>query len=152
MTVRFLYARWKAFAVGRRRTATASEPKVTPLWRQYLDIKKQQPDAILLFRLGDFYEMFGRDAEIAAETLHIVLTSREFGRGNRVPMCGVPYHAAPSYIAKLIEAGQRVAICDQVSEPGNGLVDRKITRVVTPGTVVESSLLDQKANNYLAAV
>ncbi len=132
------------------RTATASEP--SPLRRQYLDIKRGHPDAILLFRLGDFYEMFGPDAEVAAELLHIVLTSREFGRGNRVPMCGVPHHAAHSYIAKLIEAGHRVAVCEQVSEPGDGLVERKVTRVITPGTVVDEDMLRPETNNYLAVV
>ena len=118
--------------------------------RQYLDIKQQQPDAILLFRLGDFYEMFGEDAERAAAVLQIVLTSRGFGKGQRIPMCGVPYHAAPTYIGRLIEAGLRVAVCDQVGEPGRGLVERKITRVITPGTVVDEDWLKPEANNYLA--
>ena len=118
--------------------------------RQYLDIKQQQPDAILLFRLGDFYEMFGEDAERAAAVLQIVLTSREFGKGRRVPMCGVPYHAAPTYIGRLIEAGLRVAVCDQVGEVGHGLVERKITRVITPGTVVDEDWLQPETNNFLA--
>ena len=125
---------------------------MTPLRRQYLDIKRQNPDAILLFRLGDFYEMFDRDAQVAAEVLRIVLTSREFGRSGRVPMCGVPHHSAHTYIARLIEAGHRVAVCDQVSEPGKGLVERKVTRVITPGTVIEEEMLRPQANNYLAAV
>ena len=133
---------------GRRPTAT--EPKLTPLRRQFLDIKQQQPDAILLFRLGDFYEMFGEDAERAAAVLQIVLTSREFGKGQRIPMCGVPYHAAPTYIGRLIEAGLRVAVCDQVGEVGRGLVERRVTRVITPGTVVDEDWLQPEANNYLA--
>ena len=133
---------------GRR--PTPAEPKLTPLRRQYLDIKQQQPDAILLYRLGDFYEMFDEDAERAAAVLQIVLTSREFGKGNRVSMCGVPYHAAPTYIGRLIEAGLRVAVCDQVGEVGRGLVERKVTRVITPGTVVDEDWLQPEANNYLA--
>ena len=136
----------------KRSTTTATERTQTPLRRQFLDIKRHHPDAILLFRLGDFYEMFGDDAEAAAEILHIVLTSREFGRGNRVPMCGVPHHAAHTYIAKLIEAGRRVAVCDQVGEAGNGLVERKVTRVITPGTIVDEAMLQPEANNYLCAV
>ena len=133
---------------GRR--PTPAEPKLTPLRRQYLDIKQQQPDAILLYRLGDFYEMFDEDAERAAAVLQIVLTSREFGKGNRVSMCGVPYHAAPTYIGRLIEAGLRVAVCEQVGEVGRGLVERKVTRVITPGTVVDEDWLKPEANNYLA--
>ena len=129
---------------------TTTEPKLTPLRRQYLDIKQQQPDAILLFRLGDFYEMFDEDAERAAAVLQIVLTSREFGKGNRVSMCGVPYHAAPTYIGRLIEAGLRVAVCDQVGEVGRGLVERQVTRVITPGTVLDEDWLKPEANNYLA--
>ncbi len=129
---------------------TTTEPKLTPLRRQFLDIKKQQPDAILLFRLGDFYEMFDEDAERAAAILQIVLTSREFGKGNRVSMCGVPYHAAPTYIGRLIEAGLRVAVCDQVGEVGRGLVERQVTRVITPGTVVDEDWLKPESNNYLA--
>ncbi|MDE2868594.1 MAG: DNA mismatch repair protein MutS, partial [Chloroflexota bacterium] len=129
---------------------TTTEPKLTPLRRQYLDIKQQQPDAILFFRLGDFYEMFDEDAERAAAVLQIVLTSREFGKGNRVSMCGVPYHAAPTYIGRLIEAGLRVAVCDQVGEVGRGLVERQVTRVITPGTVLDEDWLKPEANNYLA--
>jgi len=129
---------------------TTTEPKLTPLRRQFLDIKQQQPDAILLFRLGDFYEMFDEDAERAAAVLQIVLTSREFGKGNRVSMCGVPYHAAPTYIGRLIEAGLRVAVCDQVGEVGRGLVERQVTRVITPGTVVDEDWLQPESNNYLA--
>ncbi|MBM4438722.1 MAG: DNA mismatch repair protein MutS, partial [Actinobacteria bacterium] len=138
--------------VGRRRTGTPADPAPTPLRRQYLDIKRQHTDAIVMFRLGDFYEMFERDAEVAAAVLRIVLTTREFGRGTRVPMCGVPYHAAHAYIARLIEAGHRVAVCDQLSEPGRGLVDRRVTRVITPGTVVDEAMLRPEANNYLAVV
>ncbi len=126
----------------------------TPIRRQYLRIKKQHPDAILLFRLGDFYEAFDEDARVAANELEIVLTSREMGKGNRIPMAGIPHHALESYLAKLINHGHRVAICEQVTKPSDspGIVDREVVRVVTPGTVVEPGLLDSRANNYLAGI
>jgi DNA mismatch repair protein MutS len=128
-------------------------PKVTPLRKQYLQIKSQHPDAIVFFRLGDFYETFDDDAKIAARELDIVLTSRPVTKGQRVPMAGVPHHAVEGYIARLIEKGYRVAIAEQVGEvTGKGLVHREVTRVVTPGTVVEPTLLDEKRSNYLAAV
>jgi DNA mismatch repair protein MutS len=126
---------------------------VTPVRRQYLQIKAQHPDAIVFFRLGDFYETFDADAEIAARELDLVLTSRPVGKNQRVPLAGVPYHAVEGYIARLIEKGYRVAIAEQVGEvTGKGLVAREVTRVVTPGTVVEPALLDEKRPNYLAAV
>ena len=125
----------------------------TPIRKQYLQIKRQYPDAILFFRLGDFYETFDQDAEITARELDIVLTSRKVAKGARVPMAGIPYHAAENYLARLIERGYHVAICEQVGEqPVKGLVPRKVTRVVTPGTVVEPGLLPGDANNYLVAV
>ena len=124
----------------------------TPLFQQYHRIKREHPDAILLFRLGDFYETFEEDARVAAEALEIVLTSREMGKGRRLPMAGIPAHALESYLARLIRKGHKVAICEQLTEPGRGLVERDVVRVVTPGTVVEPSLLEQKANNYLAAL
>ena len=128
-------------------------PKVTPVRKQYLQIKAQHPDAIVFFRLGDFYETFDEDAEIAARELDLVLTSRPVAKGQRVPMAGVPHHAIEGYIARLIEKGYRVAIAEQVGEvTGKGLVHREVTRVVTPGTVVEPALLDEKRPNYLAAV
>ena len=138
--------------MGRPDGGSVSSAALTPLRRQYLDIKQQHPEACLLFRLGDFYELFDDDAKIAAEELQIVLTSRDFGRSGRVPMAGVPHHAAAGYIARLIEAGHRVAVCEQVSAPGNGLVDRAVTHVITPGTVVDENMLRPQANNYLAAV
>jgi DNA mismatch repair protein MutS len=126
--------------------------KVTPLRQQYLDIKKQHPDAIVFFRLGDFYETFDEDAKTASHELDIVLTSRPVSKGVRVPMAGIPHHAAENYLSRLIEKGYHVAICEQVgSEPENGLVPREVVRVVTPGTVVEPGLLQQHQNNYLAA-
>ena len=128
-------------------------PKVTPVRKQYLQIKAQHPDAILFFRLGDFYEAFDEDAETAARELDLVLTSRPVSKGTRIPMAGVPYHAIEGYIARLIEKGYRVAIAEQVGEvTGRGLVHREVTRVVTPGTVVEPALLDEKRPNYLVAV
>jgi DNA mismatch repair protein MutS len=126
---------------------------VTPIRRQYLEIKRQHPDAILFFRLGDFYETFDGDAEIAARELDIVLTSRNVAKGVRVPMAGIPYHAAENYLARLIEKGFHVAICEQVGDqPVRGLVPREVTRVVTPGTIVEPGLLPGDGNNYLASL
>ena len=129
-------------------------PRVTPMRRQYLEIKSQYPDCILLFRMGDFYEMFDDDAEVAARELDITLTSRTHSRGGeKVPMAGVPYHAVDSYIAKLIEKGFHVAVCDQVSEPtGRGIVEREVTRVMTPGTVLEPDLLEENKSNYLMGI
>ncbi len=125
----------------------------TPVRAQYLRMKEQHPDALLLFRMGDFYETFDQDAEVAARDLEIVLTQRDMGQGEKVALAGIPYHALDSYLARLVKKGHRVAICEQVSEPdGRRLVDRAVVRVVTPGTVVEPQLLDQAANNYLAAV
>lgn len=124
----------------------------TPMRQQYLSLKSQYPDCILFFRLGDFYETFDDDAKIIAKLCDVVLTSRPVGNDLRVPLAGVPYHSVDGYIARLIEAGYRVAIAEQVSEPGNGLVDREVTRVITKGTIVEPGMLDEKRNNYLAAV
>jgi DNA mismatch repair protein MutS len=124
----------------------------TPMMRQYLETKARHPDAILFFRLGDFYEMFFEDAVRAAEALQITLTSRAKG-DERVPMCGVPYHAARGYVARLLERGFKVAICDQVEEPGkSGIVRREVTRVVTPGTVLDDQLLDPRESSFLGAV
>ncbi|MQF69102.1 DNA mismatch repair protein MutS [SAR202 cluster bacterium AD-804-J14_MRT_500m] len=126
---------------------------VTPIRRQYLQIKQRYPEAVLFFRLGDFYETFDEDAVLAAKELDIVLTSRSMGKGVRVPMAGIPAHALDSYLARLIKKGYRVAICEQLTEPSQsrGLVDRDVVRVVSPGTVLESSMLEQGVNNYLAA-
>jgi len=128
--------------------------KVTPMMEQYLSVKAQAQDAFLFFRLGDFYEMFFEDAVLAARELEITLTSRGGGGDDRVPMCGVPYHSAENYIARLIEKGYKVAICEQVEDPAEakGVVRREIVRVVTPGTVMDGKTLSERANNYLAAV
>ena len=129
---------------------------LTPMMKQYLDIKKTAGDAILFFRLGDFYEMFGDDAVIASRIMQIALTSRSSGDGRTVkmPMCGVPYHAANSYIHKLISAGHKVAICEQVEDPKSavGIVKREIIKIISPGTVLEDISLDGKSNNYLMSV
>jgi DNA mismatch repair protein MutS len=126
---------------------------VTPIRQQYLEIKRQYPDAILFFRLGDFYETFDEDAETAARELDIVLTSRPIGKGLRAPLAGIPYHAVENYLARLIEKGYHVAICEQVGDqPTKGIFPRKVVRVVTPGTIVEPGLLPGDANNYLAAL
>ncbi|OGN92655.1 MAG: DNA mismatch repair protein MutS [Chloroflexi bacterium RBG_13_50_10] len=125
---------------------------ITPLRRQYLKIKQRYPQTIVFFRLGDFYETFDDDAKTTARELEITLTSREMGKGQRVPMAGIPYHALDNYLAKLIGKGYKVAICEQLSPPGKGLVERDVIRVVTPGTVVEPGLLNDKSNNYLVSL
>tara|TARA_B100000029_G_scaffold73025_2_gene64901 strand:- start:12377 stop:14983 length:2607 start_codon:yes stop_codon:yes gene_type:complete len=126
----------------------------TPARKQYLRIKSEHPEEILLFRMGDFYETFDDDARVISKQLDIALTTREMGKGKRIPLAGIPYHALEGYLAKLIKAGNRVAICEQVSEPSasRGLIEREVVRVVTPGTVIEDSLIERGANNYLAAV
>ena len=133
--------------------------ELTPMMKQYLEIKKQNPDSILFFRLGDFYEMFADDAKLASRELDLTLTSRDKGKHlkpaeEQVPMCGIPYHASESYIARLIAKGYKVAICEQMEDPAaaKGLVKRDIIRVVTPGTVTDAGCLDEKASNFLCAV
>jgi len=125
----------------------------TPMMKQYLEVKEQNKDAILFYRLGDFYEMFFEDAKVASRELELVLTGRDCGQEERAPMCGVPYHSAEGYIARLIQKGYKVAICEQMEDPATakGLVKREIIRTVTPGTVIESSMLDETKNNYIAA-
>src|SRR5882757_9313527 len=126
----------------------------TPLMRQYHSIKQQVPNTLLMFRLGDFYEMFFEDAVLAARELENTLTARNKEKGAAIPMCGVPYHAAEGYISRLIQRGYRVAICDQVEDPkvAKKLVKREITRIVTPGTAMDANLVRSRENNYLAAV
>lgn len=129
--------------------------KLSPLMEQYYRIKKQYPDAILLFRVGDFFETFGEDAVTVSRDLNIVLTSRQKDdTGNKIPLAGVPYHALDVYLARLVKSGHKVVICDQVEDPklAKGLVKREITRVVTPGTIIEPSMLEDSSNNYLAAI
>jgi len=129
--------------------------KITPMMKQYLEIKDQHQDALLFYRMGDFYEMFFDDAKVASGVLGITLTSRGHKEsGERIPMCGVPHHAASNYVAKLVKAGHRVAVCEQVEDPkqAKGVVKRAVSRVVTPGLVTEEQLLDDKSNLFLAAV
>ncbi len=127
---------------------------VTPMMQQYLSIKDQYKDCILFFRLGDFYEMFFRDAEVASKELEITLTGKDCGMEERAPMCGVPFHAADGYIARLVSKGYKVAICEQVEDPAlaKGIVKRDVVRVVTPGTVTDIAMLDDRKNNYLMSV
>lgn len=125
----------------------------TPLMKQYLSIKAQYPDCILFFRLGDFYEMFMEDAQTGAQVLDITLTARPEGRDGKVPMAGVPYHAVDSYLAKMVKAGYKVAICEQMSEPNKkGIVEREVIRVVTPGTLLDEKTLERKEHNYIISL
>ena len=128
--------------------------ELSPMMRQYNEIKAQNEDTILFFRVGDFYEMFFEDAKKASEELDLVLTGKECGLEERAPMCGVPFHSCEAYIARLVEKGYKVAICEQVEDPATakGLVKRDIVRRITPGTVLEDSMLDEGRNNYLAAI
>src|SRR6202142_2459298 len=126
---------------------------LTPVRQQYLQIKRYYANTILFFRLGDFYETFDEDAETISRELDIVLTSRPIGKGMRAPLAGIPYHALDNYLARLIEKGYHVAICEQIGdEPVKGIFPRKVVRVVTPGTIIEPGLLPGDANNYLASV
>ena len=128
--------------------------KLSPMMEQYLQIKKQHPQTILFFWLGDFYEMFFEDAQIASKELELVLTGRDCGQEERAPMCGVPYHSCEAYIARLVEKGYKVAICEQLEDPAKakGIVKRDVIRIITPGTVIEGSMLKEGANNYLCTV
>lgn len=131
-----------------------AKEQMTPMMTQYLKTKEEYEDCILFYRLGDFYEMFFDDAIKASKELEITLTGKDCGLSERAPMCGVPFHSASVYIAKLIEKGYKVAICEQVEDPktAKGIVKREVIRVVTPGTVVDEELLDEKNNNYLAVI
>jgi len=136
-------------AAGRGRSGASD---LVPSRRQYLDLKAQHPHAILLYRMGDFYEAFDDDARVVARDARITLTSRSFGRNGRVPMAGIPYHALNHYLARLLAHGHTIAIAEQVSEPGRGLVERAVTRVLSPGTVGEAALLPEGENRYLASI
>src|SRR5512144_2182322 len=122
--------------------------------RQYLDIKERHADAIVLFRLGDFYEMFFEDAVVGARLLDLTLTTRDKGHADAVPMCGVPHHAARGYIAKLTELGHKVVLCEQTEDPklAKGLVKREVVRIITPGVVLDDDVLEPKLPRYLAAL
>ncbi len=127
---------------------------VTPMMQQYLNIKEQYPGTILFYRLGDFYEMFFEDAKLVSRELELTLTGKDCGLSERAPMCGVPYHAVDTYLQKLIEKGYKVAICEQMTDPATakGLVEREVIRVVTPGTVIESNMLEERKANYIASL
>jgi len=128
--------------------------EMTPMMKQYLEIKEQYKDCILFFRLGDFYEMFFDDAKLVSQELELVLTGRDCGQEERAPMCGVPFHSCEGYIARLVAKGYKVAICEQVEDPATaqGIVKREVIRVITPGTVIEGSMLDEGKNNYLGVI
>src|SRR5437868_8069278 len=133
--------------------------RVTPMMEQYLEIKAAHQGLLLFYRMGDFYELFFEDAEVAARTLGIVLTKRGKHLGRDIPMCGVPVHRADEYLHRLIAAGHRVAVCEQLEDPaearkrgGKSVVRRDVTRLVTPGTLTEDTLLDARSNNYLLAI
>ena len=128
--------------------------EMTPMMKQYLEIKKDYQDTILMFRLGDFYEMFFEDAKTASRELELVLTGRDCGQEERAPMCGVPFHSVDSYIARLVSRGYKVAICEQLEDPAlaKGIVKRDVIRILTPGTVIESSMLDESKNNFLCCI
>lgn len=127
---------------------------LTPAMKQYIEIKKKYPDCILLYRMGDFYEMFFEDALTAAPVLEITLTSRNKSKEDAIPLCGFPYHAASAYITKLVEKGFKVAVCEQVEDPKNarGIVKREVIRVITPGLILDEENLKSGENNYLACV
>src|SRR6266513_5860012 len=134
-------------------------PRATPVMEQYIEIKAANPDHLLFYRMGDFYELFFEDAELAARALGIVLTQRGKHLGRDIPMCGVPVHRADEYLNRLIALGHRVAVCEQLEDPaearkrgGKSVVRRDVIRVVTPGTLTEDTLLDAKRNNYLLAI
>ncbi|MBQ1352079.1 MAG: DNA mismatch repair protein MutS, partial [Oscillospiraceae bacterium] len=131
--------------------------ELTPMMKQYFEIKEKYQDCILFFRLGDFYEMFAEDAKIASEELDLTLTSRDRSKEKteeRTPMCGIPYHSSEAYIARLISKGYKVAICEQTEDPAKakGLVAREVTRIVTPGTVMDTSMLEETKNNYISSI
>src|ERR1700722_5208126 len=125
----------------------------TPMMKQYSDIKKQYTDCLLFYRMGDFYELFLEDAHIGARILNITLTGKANGKGGRIPMAGVPYHAVDTYLAKLVKAGYKVAICEQLSPPNKkGLVKRDVVRIITPGTMLDEKALEKKEHNYLISL
>ena len=145
--------------MSHKRTSKQAADASTPMISQYLEIKQAHPDVLLFYRMGDFYEMFFDDAEKAAAVLDITLTKRGKHQGADIPMCGVPVHAAESYLSRLIRKGIRVAVCEQTEEASEAkkrgaksVVQREVVRVVTPGTITEDALLDARRHNYLAAV
>ena len=128
--------------------------KLSPMMRHYVELKDKYVDTIILYRLGDFYEMFFEDALVVSHALELTLTGKSAGLEERVPMCGIPHHAADIYIDKLIKKGFKVAICEQLEDPksAKGIVKRDVVKIVTPGTITELTMLDEKKNNYIAAI
>ena len=137
-----------------RKNMVVDKEKCSPMMKKYLETKEQYKDCILFYRLGDFYEMFFDDATLVSRELEITLTGKDCGLEERAPMAGVPYHAADSYIAKLVSKGYKVAICEQLEDPKTtkGIVKRGVIKVVTPGTVVESNMLEERKNNYIMSI
>ena len=131
-----------------------NKPKLSPMMDHYLQMKEKYKDAILFYRLGDFYEMFFEDAELVSRELELTLTGKDCGLEKRAPMCGIPFHAANTYIARLVSNGHRVAICEQLSNPkeSKGLVVRDVVQIVTPGTVIDNEILESNKNNYLMTI
>src|SRR6476620_665828 len=149
----------KSDSAGRSEAPNAAGQPVTPVMEQYIEIKAANPDCLLFYRMGDFYELFFEDAEVAARALGIVLTKRGKHLGRDIPMCGVPVHRADEYLQRLIMQGHRVAVCEQLEDPaearrrgGKAVVRRDVVRLVTPGTLTEDTLLDARRNNYLLAI
>ena len=128
--------------------------RVSPMMRHYLETKEKYKDAILFYRLGDFYEMFFEDAETVSRELELVLTGKDCGLDERAPMCGIPYHAAQSYLGRLVSKGYKVAVCEQLEDPAKakGIVKRDVVKIYTPGTVTDDGMIPQKSNNYMASV
>ena len=128
--------------------------ELSPMMQQYMQVKQQHKDHILFFRLGDFYEMFFDDALLASKELELTLTGRDCGLPERAPMCGVPYHSCEAYIARLIKKGYKVAICEQMEDPksAKGIVKREVIRVITPGTLIETNMLEEGVNNFIASI
>lgn len=152
-TVRTRTLKWvRVFAIKEERRSSMA--KITPMMQQYFEIKEKYKHCLLFFRLGDFYEMFFEDAVIASKELEITLTGKDWGQPERAPMCGVPFHSADGYIARLVEKGYKVAICEQVEDPkaAKGIVKREVVRVITPGTVVDTISLDESKNNYILSI
>ena len=125
--------------------------EVTPMMKQYLELRDKYKDCILFYRLGDFYELFYDQAELCSRELELTLTGKDCGQEQRAPMCGIPFHAINTYIPKMVEKGYKVAICEQVEDPKNakGLVKRDVVKIITPGTITDSTMLDEKKNNYI---
>ena len=128
--------------------------EVTPMMKQYLELRDKYKDCILFYRLGDFYELFYDQAELCSRELELTLTGKDCGQEQRAPMCGIPFHAINTYIPKMVEKGYKVAICEQVEDPKNakGLVKRDVVKIITPGTITDITMLDEKKNNYIASI